>query len=178
MSMMPIGAFALLLVASFGVLQLIRAEEVILMEPFDPLKMLGTWYVWKRNVHLTDQTSNARCLRVAIEHDGSSGDIYKMVVKWLDPNNGNLDVSLFVVDDRSHPARFFFKSDEHKIALSVLGTDYDNWAVAHGMLGLKDSYFVATRKLPLEGAALGDIENVLNKNQVSKDFVIIDHSSC
>lgn len=33
-----------------------------------------------------------------------------------------------------------FTSAEHKIALSVLGTDYNNWVVAYGMLGSKGKY--------------------------------------
>ncbi|XP_022653636.1 uncharacterized protein LOC111247224 isoform X2 [Varroa destructor] len=141
-------------------------------------KVTGTWRVWKRNTHLIEQTSTVRCIEVEIEHDENSGDIFKMLVKWIDPNNGNLNISFYVVDDRSHPARFFFKADQHRIALSVLGTDYNNWAVAYGMLGLKESYFVAARKLPLDDAALTDVESIISKNQVSKDFTVVDHSSC
>lgn len=48
-------------------------------------KVTGTWRVWKRNTHLIEQTSTVRCIEVEIEHDENSGDIFKMLVKWIDP---------------------------------------------------------------------------------------------
>ncbi|XP_003744729.1 uncharacterized protein LOC100898997 [Galendromus occidentalis] len=155
-----------------------EAEEVILMEPFDPTKAGGLWYIYSRNQNLLEKTNGAKCLIADIEHDAGGMDLYKVEAKWTDPSLGDMDITLHVVDDKVHPAQYFFLHDEHRIALSILGTDYDNYLVGHGMLGLKATYFTAFRKLPADPAVMAAADKILQKNKVTRDFQIIDHSSC
>ena len=40
------------------------------------------------------------------------------------------------------------------------------------------SYFVAFRKLPVDPAAMAAANKILEKNKGTKEFDLIDHSSC
>lgn len=131
---------------------------------------------------------------------------------------------------RQRSTRIYQILSEHRIALSVLGTDYDNYIVGHGMMGLKGeskadeplvdelllliangssgiprvfsvrvtrltlditplsslflfnsspaSYWVAFRKIPADAASMAAVTKLLETNKVTKEFDIIDHSSC
>ncbi|XP_028967848.1 uncharacterized protein LOC114828329 [Galendromus occidentalis] len=164
-----------LLSAIFLSVSLTSASEVKLMESFDHDKITGTWLVAKRNAQLLKKSY--RCVKVELVHAGEGKD-FVMHGNWIDEEQTVHNNTFIVIEDQSHPAQFVFKSDVEKIALSFLGSDYTNWAVAFGKVLLKESYFVAYRKLPADPAFAPAIEEVLRANNVGLDFLTIDHSNC
>lgn len=63
--------------------------------------------------------------------------------------------------------------------ITVIGTDYDNWAVVWTKSGTVLSYNVVTRKPNMEGQFQGSIEEVLSKVDMKKaDFKAVPNEDC
>jgi len=150
-------------------------NDIVLMEDYDPEKGQGWWFVSKRTTLLFD---DIKCVKFELHHDDATSDYFKMVSWWINSKAEYEETVFDVVDDRDHRARFFFASQRDKIAIQILGTDYNNWLIAHGKVGPKEAYGLMSRTKVLSDQHWDAIKKVMDRNQITKEFLVVEHTDC
>ncbi|OQR71380.1 hypothetical protein BIW11_11036 [Tropilaelaps mercedesae] len=135
----------------------------------------GQWFVVRRNTKLFD---SIKCIKYNLKHDPKIEDLYAMTTYWVNSADDYKETHFNIVDDRTHKSRYFFESKADKVAVNVLGTDYDNWLVGYGVNGDRETYYVSTREKSLSPEAKTAVDAILKINEVDRDWMDVEQTNC
>ncbi|OQR71386.1 hypothetical protein BIW11_11033 [Tropilaelaps mercedesae] len=151
---------------------LTSAEKRILMKNFDPEKIQGKWYLQRLNMILvSDVHPELECIEFTLNHDPLIEDLYNLSSHWFNNNHEYQETHFNILDDRTEKARYFFQSHKDKVAVSILGTDYDNWMLGFGANLGKDSYYIASRAKSFPKQYMPAIDELLALNEVTRNWI-------
>ncbi|XP_042146342.1 uncharacterized protein LOC120844019 [Ixodes scapularis] len=109
------------------------------------------------------------------------GDTYNVVAQYTVGENSQKTrrINLDFEDESEHPAKFAVYLDGTQVVwATVLGTDYDHWAVIYIREGGFETFTVASRRPRLDAAFDSAARMALQESQVTTDLSDMSGKSC
>ncbi|XP_077551330.1 uncharacterized protein LOC144165047 [Haemaphysalis longicornis] len=153
----------------------LNAHKVEPMDGFEPEKFLGKWWFVRLTASVFHQNEQCAHFTVARKEDR----IYNITSEFSLSGGRKRRLTVDLEDDMAHPAQFTASvNDKPVVWVTVLGTDYDHWAVLQVQEGTYVTSGVASRKQSLDAAFDEAVLDIVAKNKISEEFQMVPTKDC
>ncbi|XP_037514613.1 uncharacterized protein LOC119390975 [Rhipicephalus sanguineus] len=144
------------------------------MKGFDPEKFLGKWWIVRATASVFHHAEQCTYFMV----NRKAERLYNMTAEFSVAGDRTRRLSLDL-EDGENPSEYTASlNDKPIIWVTMLGTDYNNWALVHIREGKYVSTAVASRNPSLDPELDKDVRSVLDKNQLPDEFHTVRTSDC
>nr|XP_050028964.1 uncharacterized protein LOC126524725 [Dermacentor andersoni] len=129
-------------------------------------KFLGKWWIVRATASVFHE--GEQCAHFTVNRKAEQ--LYNMTAEFRIVNGRTRRLSLDLADDEN-PAQYTASlNDKPLIWATILGTDYENWAVVNIREGTYVSTVVASRKPTLDPDFHKTVQSIAEKNKIMQDF--------
>ncbi|XP_075539612.1 uncharacterized protein LOC142574406 [Dermacentor variabilis] len=144
------------------------------MKGYEPEKFLGKWWIVQATASVFHQ--GEQCAHITVNRKAEQ--LYNMTAEFRILNGRTRRLSLDLADDEN-PAQYTASlNDKPVIWATILGTDYENWAVVNIREGTYVSTVVASRKPTLDPDFHRTVQSIAEKNKIMEDFHGVHTEEC